>query len=34
MFSLLAGGLFGAGLHVSVMTDTQKVIGFLDSFKD
>lgn len=34
LFSFLAGGLFGAGLHLSGMTDTQKVIGFLDFFGD
>jgi uncharacterized membrane protein YedE/YeeE len=32
MFALLAGGLFGAGLHVSGMTNTTKVLGFLDFF--
>lgn len=30
--ALLAGALFGTGLHVSGMTDTQKVMGFLDIF--
>jgi uncharacterized membrane protein YedE/YeeE len=30
--ALLAGGLFGTGLHLSGMTDTQKVLGFLDLF--
>ncbi|NRB05762.1 MAG: hypothetical protein HRU30_21165 [Rhodobacteraceae bacterium] len=30
--SLLAGALFGAGLHISGMTDTTKVRGFLDLF--
>lgn len=30
--ALLAGGLFGAGLHLSGTTDTQKVLGFLDIF--
>ena len=30
----LAGGLFGAGLLVSGMTDTRKVIGWLDIFGD
>ena len=32
LFSFLAGGLFGAGLLVSGMTDTTKVIGWLDIF--
>lgn len=32
LFAALAGGLFGAGLHLSGMTDTAKVIGFLDFF--
>lgn len=32
MIALLTGGLFGAGLHVSGMTDTAKVQGFLDFF--
>lgn len=32
LISLLAGGLFGAGLHLSGMTDTDKVQGFLDFF--
>ena len=32
LISLLAGALFGAGLHISGMTDTQKVQGFLDFF--
>jgi uncharacterized membrane protein YedE/YeeE len=30
----LAGGLFGAGLYVSGMTDTRKVQGWLDVFGD
>lgn len=30
--SLICGIIFGAGLAVSGMTDTQKVIGFLDIF--
>ncbi|RDE19804.1 YeeE/YedE family protein [Motiliproteus coralliicola] len=30
LLALLAGGLFGAGLAMSGMTDTTKVIGFLD----
>lgn len=30
--SLFCGGLFGAGLVVSGMTDTQRVQGFLDLF--
>lgn len=34
IMSFLAGGLFGAGLLVSGMTDTQKVIGWLDFFGD
>lgn len=32
VFALAAGGLFGAGLHISGMTDTGKVQGFLDFF--
>ncbi len=32
VLALLAGALFGAGLHLSGMTDTQKVLGFLDIF--
>ena len=32
LFALLAGGLFGAGLLVSGMTDTTKVQGWLDIF--
>ncbi|MCK5880638.1 MAG: YeeE/YedE family protein [Sinobacterium sp.] len=32
--ALLAGCLFGAGLSISGMTDTTKVIGFLDLFGD
>lgn len=32
LFAALAGGLFGAGLYVSGMTDTQKVQGWLDVF--
>ncbi|WP_406649091.1 hypothetical protein QEZ52_07620 [Aliisedimentitalea scapharcae] len=34
MISFLAGGLFGAGLFVSGMTDTTKVQGWLDVFGD
>ena len=34
MVSFLVGGLFGAGLLVSGMTDTAKVQGFLDFFGD
>jgi uncharacterized membrane protein YedE/YeeE len=34
MFSFAAGGLFGAGLLVSGMTDTRKVQGWLDIFGD
>tara|TARA_R110002020_G_scaffold114741_6_gene263962 strand:+ start:248 stop:439 length:192 start_codon:yes stop_codon:yes gene_type:complete len=30
--SLIAGGLFGAGLFLSGMTDTTKVQGWLDVF--
>ncbi|WP_425046218.1 DUF6691 family protein [Primorskyibacter sp. S87] len=32
ILSLVAGGLFGAGLFVSGMTDTTKVQGWLDVF--
>ncbi|RMD92285.1 MAG: hypothetical protein D6811_07185, partial [Alphaproteobacteria bacterium] len=32
IFAFLAGGLFGAGLFVSGMTDTNKVQGWLDVF--
>ena len=32
LFALIAGGLFGAGLHLSGMTNTAKVQGFLDFF--
>jgi uncharacterized protein len=32
IFAFAAGGLFGAGLLVSGMTNTQKVIGWLDIF--
>jgi uncharacterized membrane protein YedE/YeeE len=32
VLALIAGGLFGAGLHISGMTDTSKVQGFLDFF--
>lgn len=32
IFAFLAGGLFGAGLLVSGMTNTQKVQGWLDIF--
>ncbi|MWB77932.1 hypothetical protein GLS40_07850 [Pseudooceanicola sp. 216_PA32_1] len=32
LFALLAGGLFGAGLQISGMTDTVKVQGWLDVF--
>jgi len=34
LFGLLAGLLFGLGLAVSGMTDTAKVLGFLDLFGD
>lgn len=30
MLALLSGALFGAGLHISGMTDTARVRGFLD----
>jgi uncharacterized membrane protein YedE/YeeE len=32
VFAVLAGGVFGLGLLISGMTDTQKVQGFLDLF--
>ncbi len=32
--AFLAGGLFGVGLLISGMTDTRKVIGWLDLFGD
>ena len=34
LFAFLAGGLFGAGLLVSGMTNTDKVQGWLDIFGD
>lgn len=34
LFAALAGGLFGAGLLLSGMTDTTKVQGWLDVFGD
>lgn len=34
IFAFLAGGLFGAGLLISGMTDTTKVLGWLDVFGD
>jgi uncharacterized protein len=34
LFAFLAGGLFGAGLLVSGMTNTEKVQGWLDVFGD
>ena len=34
VFAALAGGLFGAGLLLSGMTDTRKVQGWLDIFGD
>lgn len=34
VFALLSGGLFGAGLLISGMTDTLKVQGWLDVFGD
>ena len=32
LLALLSGGLFGASLHISGMTDSGKVQGFLDLF--
>ncbi|KEJ90180.1 DUF6691 family protein [Sulfitobacter donghicola] len=32
ILAMISGGLFGLGLHLSGMTDTQKVMGFLDLF--
>ena len=32
MLAVLAGGLFGVGLYISGMTNTNKVQGFLDFF--
>lgn len=32
LIALLSGALFGSGLHLSGMTDTAKVLGFLDFF--
>ena len=32
LFALLAGGLFGLGLYISGMTETDKVQGWLDVF--
>jgi uncharacterized membrane protein YedE/YeeE len=34
IFAFLSGGLFGAGLLISGMTNTQKVQGWLDVFGD
>ena len=34
LFAFAAGGLFGAGLYLSGMTDTRKVQGWLDIFGD
>ena len=34
IYAFLAGGLFGAGLFISGMTDTSKVQGWLDVFGD
>jgi len=34
IYAFIAGGLFGAGLFVSGMTDTVKVQGWLDVFGD
>ncbi|ASM71802.1 MULTISPECIES: DUF6691 family protein [Roseobacteraceae] len=32
LIAIIAGGLFGIGLHLSGMTDTNRVQGFLDIF--
>ena len=32
IISLIAGGIFGAGIHISGMSDKQMMIGFLDLF--
>lgn len=32
LLALLSGGMFGIGLYLSGMTDTNKVQGFLDFF--
>ena len=34
IYAFIAGGLFGAGLFISGMTDTKKVQGWLDVFGD
>lgn len=34
LFAFIAGGLFGAGLLISGMTDSRKVQGWLDIFGD
>ena len=34
LFAFIAGGIFGAGLMLSGMTDTRKVQGWLDIFGD
>ena len=34
IYAFIAGGLFGAGLFISGMTDTSKVQGWLDVFGD
>ena len=34
LYAFGAGGLFGIGLWLSGMTDTRKVIGWLDIFGD
>lgn len=34
VWAFIAGGIFGAGLLISGMTDTRKVIGWLDIFGD
>ena len=34
VFAFIAGGVFGAGLLISGMTDTRKVQGWLDIFGD
>ncbi|MCL4168919.1 UNVERIFIED_CONTAM: hypothetical protein GTU68_008867 [Idotea baltica] len=32
LLAIISGGLFGIGLHLSGMTDSHKVLGFLDLF--
>jgi uncharacterized membrane protein YedE/YeeE len=34
LYAFASGGVFGLGLYVSGMTDTRKVIGWLDIFGD